>query len=66
MVAGDPYDIVLYEPAAAEFLGATAEGARVVSTAKVGAVRTVRLSSGTSGRVAWRVAYRTPTSRPRR
>ncbi len=57
LVAGDAYDLIVYEPADARYRDVVAEGARVVATTRSGPVRTVRLIADSPRRVAWRVRY---------
>jgi len=59
LVGGDPYELYLSEPAGYRFVEAeAAEGAEVESSARVGALRVVRLRAVHSARVAWRVVWR--------
>ena len=63
VVANDPYEIALTEPAGYRLVEVTATGARVVSQRLVGGVRVVRLAAEVGGEVRWRVRYRVgPTS----
>jgi hypothetical protein len=57
LVGGDPYDIYLTEPAGYRFGGIEADGARVVSVRRAGAVRVVRLVGAAGGVVRWTVRY---------
>ncbi len=60
VVGGDAYDLYLTEPPAFSFAGAAAQGAAVVSTARAGGMRVVRLRAPGTGekRVTWRISYR--------
>ncbi|MBI3789687.1 MAG: hypothetical protein HY275_02280 [Gemmatimonadetes bacterium] len=60
LVAGDPYDVYLTEPAGWRFEGTEAEGATVVGSRIEGGVRVVRLLSERGGEVRWRVSYHAP------
>jgi alpha-galactosidase len=64
LVAGDPYDVVIHEPADARLRDVVVDGAAVVSNVKRGAVRTVRLQVSASARVSWRVRYVVSNNRP--
>ena len=57
LVAGDPYDIYLSEPAGYRFAGVEATGARVAGTRREGGMRVVRLLSGEGGVVRWVARY---------
>ena len=58
LVAGDPYDLVVHEPAGSTFQDVSVVSARVASTVKAGLIRTIRLTAIDSGRAVWRVRYR--------
>jgi len=58
VVASDPYDVYLTEPAGYRVASVDAEGAEVVRDSMVDGVRVVRLLSRGGGRVKWRVRYR--------
>ena len=59
VVGGDTYELYLTEPAGYRFVEATADGGgEVASSARVGALRVVRLRAARSGRVAWRLLWR--------
>jgi len=58
LVAGDPYEIYLNEPAGFQFVEADAGGARVTGQAADGATRVIRLESERGGMVRWKVQYR--------
>jgi hypothetical protein len=57
VVAGDPYDLYLSEPAGFRFTGARVEGGTVQSSARVGGLRTVRIRSTGGGTIRWRVGW---------
>jgi hypothetical protein len=57
LVAGDPYEVYLYEPDGYRFNGVTAAGVRVVDVRLEGAMRILRLESEQSGVVRWQVRY---------
>jgi hypothetical protein len=58
LVAGDPYEIYLNEPAGFQYVGTEAEGARVAGQVADGATRLIRLESEQGGVVRWKVQYR--------
>ncbi len=59
LVGGDPYDLYVSEPAGFRFVRATTgDGAEVVSAARAGALRVVRLRAASSARVTWRMEWR--------
>lgn len=57
LVAGDPYDLYLTEPAGYRFEGLTGEGCAVSGPVREGLAVRVRLTSGTSGPVSWRAVF---------
>lgn len=57
LVANDPYDIYLSEPAGFTFAGITCDGARVVSTERRGAMRVCRLVSEDPRTVGWKAEF---------
>jgi len=57
LVRDDPYDLYLTEPPGFRFVGVTAPGAEVVSTAAEGAGRVVRLRAAADSAVTWTVRY---------
>jgi hypothetical protein len=57
VVGGDPYTLYLTEPAGYRFAAVAADGAAVLGTTRVGALRMVRLRAARSSRVAWRVRW---------
>jgi len=57
VVAGDPYELYVHEPAGARFDRVDAVGARVVSQRRDGAMRVIRLESQQGGVVRWGVRY---------
>ena len=63
IVGGEPYDIVVHEPAGTTFVSGTVEGAaRATSNTVAGGLRTIRVAGDASTRIRWRMIYRT-TSR---
>lgn len=58
LVAGDPYDLYLTEPAGFRFDRVDASGARVVSQRLDGTMRVIRLESAGGGVARWSVRYR--------
>jgi hypothetical protein len=62
LVAGDPYDLVLYEPPGARWRSITAEGATVRRVSRRGAVRTVRFVAEATRRITWRARYTVATA----
>ncbi|HVO35691.1 MAG TPA: hypothetical protein VMT21_09015, partial [Gemmatimonadales bacterium] len=59
LVGADTYELYLTEPPGYRFVAAEADsGAEVVSSARAGALRMVRLRAAHSGRVSWRVVWR--------
>jgi alpha-galactosidase len=58
LVAGDPYELYVNEPAGVRFDRVDVTGARLVSQRKVGAMRVIQLESDTGGVVRWGVRYR--------
>ncbi len=58
VVADDPYEIYLTEPAGYTFTGARVAGADVLADERVGALRRLRVRSARGGRVTWHVEYR--------
>ncbi len=60
LVAGDPYEIYLNEPAGFRFGGVDGGGARVTGQAADGPTRVIRLESERGGVVRWKVRYRLP------
>jgi alpha-galactosidase len=58
LVAGDPYELYVNEPAGVRFDRVDVTGARLVSQRKVGAMRVIRLESEVGGVVRWGVRYR--------
>lgn len=58
LVAGEAYDLIVYEPSGSTFRDVSVNGARVASTVRTGPIRTIRLTVLDSGRVVWRVRYR--------
>jgi len=62
VVANDPYEVYLTEPAGFVFTNAHVTGAELVANEMVGALRRLRLRSTLGGRVTWRVEYRASTS----
>jgi len=58
VVANDPYEIALTEPAGYRFEGVTATGARVVAQRLAGGTRVIRLESPEGGEVRWNMRYR--------
>lgn len=63
LVAGDPYEVYLTEPAGFALTGVTVDGAdpahaEIIANQKDGALRVIRLRSARGGRVTWRVEYR--------
>ena len=61
VVAGDPYELYLTEPAGYAFVDARIEGAEVLTNDRVGALRRLLLLSPRGGAVKWHLAYRTDT-----
>ena len=59
VVANDPYEIYLTEPAGYTFTSARVAGADVLADERVGALRRLRVRSTHGGRVTWHVEYRT-------
>ena len=57
LVADDPYELYLTEPAGWRFAGADSEGATVLGSERTDALRVVRLRAVRSGPVTWRVRY---------
>jgi alpha-galactosidase len=57
VVTGDPYELYLSEPAGYRFAGAQVERGTLQSSARVGAVRTVRIRSTGGGTIRWRVRW---------
>ncbi|HEU5358295.1 MAG TPA: alpha-galactosidase, partial [Gemmatimonadales bacterium] len=57
LVAGDPYDIYLSEPAGYRFGRVEVTGAQMAGTRREGAMRVVRLVSREGGAVRWVVRY---------
>jgi Melibiase len=57
VVGGDTYEIYITEPAGFTFETASVEGARLVSTARAGALRVLRIEADTNGRVTWRARW---------
>lgn len=57
LVADDPYEMYLTEPAGFRYAGVTATGARAGSRLRADGVRVVRLTSPAGGRVSWAVRY---------
>ncbi|HSC58612.1 MAG TPA: alpha-galactosidase [Gemmatimonadales bacterium] len=57
LVAGDPYDIYLTEPAGYRFGGVAVTGAQMAGTRREGGMRVVRLVSREGGAVRWVVRY---------
>jgi hypothetical protein len=57
VVALDPYDVYLTEPAGYRIASVEAGGAKVLRDSMVDGVRVVRLMSRSGGRVRWRVRY---------
>jgi hypothetical protein len=62
LVANDPYEIYLTEPAGYVFTSARVTGAELLANEMVGGLRRLRARSTTGGRATWRVEYRAPTS----
>jgi alpha-galactosidase len=62
VVANDPYEIYLTEPAGYVFVSARVTGAELLASEMVGALRRLRLRSTPGGRVTWHVEYRASTS----
>ena len=58
VVAGDPYEFYVNEPAGFVFDRVDVTGARVVSQRLEGAMRVIRLESAEGGVVRWGVRYR--------
>jgi len=58
VVAGDDYEIYLYEPDGANFGTLSIDGATVVKNEKQGNVRQVILSSAKGGLVNWSIGYK--------
>jgi hypothetical protein len=58
LVAGDPYEIYVYEPGDAVFNSVISSNAVVVSSGKTGNIRKVVLSSVIGGRVTWGITYK--------
>lgn len=58
LVAGDPYDLYVIEPAGSQVEEVYATGARVVSQRLEGVMRIIRLASIEGGEVRWEVRYR--------
>ncbi|MEP7325187.1 MAG: glycoside hydrolase family 36 protein [Gemmatimonadota bacterium] len=58
LVANDPYDLFLTEPAGYRLAGVEATGARVTRQPVEGGTRIVRLESQGGGEVRWRISYR--------
>jgi hypothetical protein len=63
LVANDPYEIYLTEPAGYSLADATVSGAELVSSQKVGALRVLRLRSARGGRAGWHVQYQRQETR---
>ena len=59
VVAGDPYELYVTEPSGYSFVDARIEGAELLASDKVGALRLLRLRSERGGEVRWRLIYRT-------
>jgi hypothetical protein len=57
VVAGDPYELYLSEPAGYRFAGARVEQGTVLSSTRVGGLRTVRITSAGGGTIRWRVVW---------
>jgi hypothetical protein len=62
VVANDPYEIYLTEPAGYVFTSARVTGAELLANEMVGALRRLRVRSTAGGRVTWRAEYRGSTS----
>jgi hypothetical protein len=58
LVAGDPYELYLNEPAGYRFDGVDVVGARVVGQEREGIMRVIRLESEPGGVVRWTARYR--------
>jgi hypothetical protein len=58
VVANDPYEIYLSEPAGFTFTNARVVGADVLANQKVGDLRVLRLRAPRGGRVSWHLEYR--------
>jgi hypothetical protein len=64
LVAGDPYDLYLTEPAGSALAHVEVMGARLVEQHRVGAMRVVRLLSAEGGVAHWKIHYqRVPAAR---
>lgn len=61
LVAGDPYELYLHEPAGYRFDRVDVVGARLLSQQREGTMRVIRLGSGPGGEVRWKVRYRIGT-----
>lgn len=61
VVANDPYEIYLTEPAGYSFASVRVTGAELLANDRTGALRRIRLRSIPGGRVAWHVEYRAST-----
>ncbi|MEO8361464.1 MAG: alpha-galactosidase [Vicinamibacteria bacterium] len=57
LVAGDPYEIYLSEPAGYRLEAVTVAGASVLDNHRVGDLRVLRLGANAGGRATWRVSY---------
>jgi alpha-galactosidase len=62
VVANDPYEIYLTEPAGYVLTSVRVNGAELVANERVGALRRLRVRSTRGGPVTWHVEYRAPTS----
>ena len=58
LVADDPYDLYISEPAGYDFEKISCEGADVVSSEKIGNLRVCRLHSAKGANVPWKIAFR--------
>jgi hypothetical protein len=63
VVANDPYEIYLTEPAGYTLVDARAIGADIIVNQKAGALRMLRVRSTTGGRVTWHIEYRAQEQR---
>ncbi len=65
VVAGDPYDLYLSEPAGYRFAGARVDRGTVQRAGRAGALRTVRIMPAGGGTIRWRVVWRREREAPR-
>lgn len=57
LVADDPYDLYINEPAGYDFEKISCEGADVISSEKIGNLCVCRLHSAKGGKVLWKIVY---------